>query len=77
MSLKLTAIAKRTEQIIKSYQEPGNAADPSVIAKVVSQAIKVKKPKTRYVAGKHAKLLVWLRKFLGERIFDRIVMSLY
>ena len=60
-----SAMAERIEQTIKSYEKPGNASDPSVIAKVVSQAIKAKKPKTRYVAGKNAKLSVLLRKFLG------------
>ncbi|MEM7593260.1 MAG: short-chain dehydrogenase/reductase, partial [Cyanobacteria bacterium P01_A01_bin.83] len=71
-----SAMAKKIEQMIKSYDEPGNACDPSVIAKVVSQAIKAKKPKTRYVAGKYAKLLVLMRKFLGDRLFDRIILNL-
>jgi short-subunit dehydrogenase len=54
---------------------PGNASDPSVIAKVVSQAIKAKKPKTRYVAGKLAKPLILMRKWLGDRILDKIITN--
>ena len=69
-------IAKKIERMIKSYQEPGNAADPAVIAKVVSKAIKAKKPKTRYAAGKYGKPLIILRKFLSDRMFDKIIMNL-
>ena len=70
-------IAKKIEQMVKSYQKPGNASDPAVIAKVVSQAIEARKPKTRYVAGKYAKLLIILRKLLNDRLFDKIIMSSY
>lgn len=70
-----SAMAKKIEEMIKSYNDPGNASDPSVIAKVVSQAIKAKKPKTRYVAGKLAKPLILIRKWLGDRIFDKIIMN--
>ena len=70
-------IAKKIEQMVKSYQEPGNASDPAVIAKVVSQAIKAKKPKTRYVAGKYAKLLIILRRLVSDRLFDKIITSSY
>ena len=45
------------------------------ITKVVSPAIKAKKPKTRYVAGKLAKPLMFLRKWVGDRLFDKIIMS--
>ena len=69
-------VAKKLEQMVKSYQEPGNASDPSVIAKVVSQVVKVKKPKTRYVADKYAKSLIIMRKLFSDRIFDKIIMSL-
>lgn len=71
-----STMAKRIEQTIKSYDEPGNADDPSVVAKVVSQAIKARKPKTRYTAGKYTKILILMRLFLGDRIFDKIIMSL-
>lgn len=69
------AMAKKMEQMIKSYEKPGNASDPTVIAKVVSQAIKAEKPKTRYAAGKLAKPLMFMRKWLGDRIFDKIIMN--
>jgi len=33
------------------------------------------RPRTRYAAGRYAKPLMWARKWLGDRIFDRIIMS--
>jgi NAD(P)-dependent dehydrogenase (short-subunit alcohol dehydrogenase family) len=70
-----SAMAEKMQQITKRAFKPGNASDPSAIAKVVSQAIKAKKPKTRYVAGKLAKPLILMRKWLGDRIFDKIITN--
>lgn len=50
-------------------------SEPDVIAKVVSKAISKKNPKTRYVKGKNAKMLIWMRKNLGDKMYDRIIMS--
>ena len=68
-------LAKKMERMTKNSYKKENASDPSVIAKVVSQAIKAKKPKTRYVAGKLAKPLILIRTWLGDRIFDKIIMN--
>jgi len=58
-----------------SYEKKGASSPPSVIANVISKAINAKKPKTRYVAGKMAKPLMFMRKLLSDRMFDRIIMS--
>jgi NAD(P)-dependent dehydrogenase (short-subunit alcohol dehydrogenase family) len=68
-------MAEKMKQTTKRAFEQGNASDPIVIAKVVSQAIKAKKPRTRYVAGKLAKPLVLMRKWLSDRIFDKIITN--
>lgn len=67
--------AKLAQIMAKAVQEQGAGSPPSVIARVVSQAVAAKRPKTRYRAGKLAKLLVWIRVYLGDRIFDQVVMS--
>jgi short-subunit dehydrogenase len=59
----------------ESYEKPDASSPPSVISNVVSKAIHSKRPKTRYAAGKLAKPLMFVRKYLGDRIFDRAVMS--
>ena len=68
-------IAKKLEQRMKESYEQGFASDPEVIAKVVSQAVKAKKPKTRYAAGQFAKPLMFLRKWLSDRAFDKIIRA--
>lgn len=50
-------------------------SQPEVIAKVVDKAITRKNPKTRYVKGKNAKMLICIRRTFGDKMYDRIVMS--
>ena len=64
-------MAKATES---SYAK-GGGSPPSVIAKTVSKALKSKKPKTRYVVGKLAKPLIFLRNLLGDGLFDKLILS--
>jgi short-subunit dehydrogenase len=48
---------------------------PSVIADVIAKAIRARRPKTRYVAGKYARMLMSMRKWLGDRVYDRSIMA--
>jgi NAD(P)-dependent dehydrogenase (short-subunit alcohol dehydrogenase family) len=50
-------------------------SDPIVIAKVIKKAVDAARPKTRYVAGAMAKPVLFLRKILSDRMFDRFFMS--
>ena len=65
---------KIAEGTRRSY-DSGGGSPASVIADVVSKAVSSGKPKTRYVAGKLARPLMFMRKYLGDRIFDRILAS--
>lgn len=58
----------------KSYQNDGGSP-PSVIAAVVSKAVRSKNPRTRYAAGKMAKPILFMRKWLGDKTFDKAIMS--
>jgi NAD(P)-dependent dehydrogenase (short-subunit alcohol dehydrogenase family) len=66
------AMAKATSD---SYNNPSGASPASVISNTVSEIINSRKPKTRYRVGKLAKPMVWLRIMLGDRVFDKAVMS--
>lgn len=55
------------------YEHSEGLSSPDVIATVVSQAVASKKPKTRYAAGAYAKLSIFLRKILSDRLFDKII----
>jgi len=70
-SLKI-AVEKSQED---SYK-PEKSSPPSVIAQTISKAIKAKKPKTRYAAGKLAKMVLTMRSWLSDRMFDTIIMKM-
>lgn len=59
----------------KTYSK-GSASNPDVITKLVLKAIKAKNPKTRYVAGKFAKPMIFIRKWFGDKIFDMLLFSM-
>ncbi len=65
---------KITEGTKKAAQGNGSSK-PSVIADTVSKIIASRNPKTRYRVGKFAKPMVWMRTYLGDKLFDKIVMS--
>ncbi|WP_262518333.1 oxidoreductase [Agrobacterium tumefaciens] len=72
-----TAYARMARNVAKatvdSYKD-GGGSSPQVIADVVSKAVKARKPKTRYAAGKFANMMINIRKWLGDRVFDRMVL---
>ena len=63
------------EVVEKNYQ-PGAGSPPSVISDLIVKAIESRRPKIRYVAGKYARPMMFIRKWLGDRIYDRLVMSM-
>ena len=66
---------KLVRAMIKASERPGfTGSSPQVIADTISKIVSAKKPKTRYLVGKMAKPMVFLRKYCGDRIFDTIVM---
>ncbi len=70
--------ASALQKIIKStteMNEKGQLSSPAVITKLIDKAVHSKKPKTRYVAGAYAKPLMFMRKYLGDRTFDKILMK--
>ncbi|GAB2622437.1 short-chain dehydrogenase/reductase [Paractinoplanes abujensis] len=57
----------------RSYSR--GATPPSVIADVIARAIVARRPRTRYVAGRYARMLITMRKWLGDRVYDRVMMG--
>ncbi len=64
------AIAKFSQNL---HANPNGISPPSVIANTISKAIKAPHPKTRYVAGKLAKPLLFVRKWGGDRFYDWVL----
>ena len=65
---------KVVQGVIDTYHN-NKASHPSVIANCVSKAVNSKHPRTRYRAGYMAKPAVFIRTFLGDRVWDWIIMK--
>ncbi len=75
-----TAYRELAHKVAKATQnayEAGDASPPSVISNVIAKALKTKRPRTRYAAGKYAKPMMNLRKWFGDKAFDKAVMSAF
>jgi NAD(P)-dependent dehydrogenase (short-subunit alcohol dehydrogenase family) len=60
----------------KAAREIGDAGIPAdEVAKVVEHALSAKKPKTRYVVGRDARIQAIAKKVVPDRQMDRIVSS--
>jgi NAD(P)-dependent dehydrogenase (short-subunit alcohol dehydrogenase family) len=46
---------------------------PLVIADTISRAIKARRPRTRYVVGAMARPLIFMRRWLGDRLYDQVM----
>ena len=60
-------------QAVASAAGGGNGlsySPPAVIAATISQALKARRPRTRYAAGSMAKPLILARRLLSDRLFD-------
>ncbi len=68
-------LTAKLEAATKKMYESGQGSPVSIIANTISRIIASKQPKTRYRVGYFAKPMVWLRIYLGDRLFDKIVMS--
>lgn len=72
------AYASLTQKLIAATQkmyDSGQGSSSAVIADTVTKIVNTKSPKTRYRVGLWAKPMVWMRLYLGDRLFDKIVMS--
>lgn len=68
-------LASKLVKATKNMYEKGQGSKVKVIADTVKKIVNARKPKTRYRVGYFAKPMVWMRIYLGDRLFDKIVMS--
>jgi len=50
-------------------------SDPKVIVDLIYKAIEAKNPKARYAGGHMAKIGLFMRKILSDRMFDKMIAS--
>jgi short-subunit dehydrogenase len=60
--------------VVGAYKD-GVASHPSVITDLVLKAVRSAKPQTRYHGGKMATMLLFFRRWLSDRAFDKLIMS--
>lgn len=60
-------------KMLKNADDRGSS--PKVVAKTILKAVLAASPKTRYATGKGAKLILFLRKILSDRMFDKLVLN--
>lgn len=69
--------AKIMAQALENVAKPGHGsitpATPLVIARVIAKALESPRPKTRYAAPCHAKVFLFLRWLLPDRLFDKML----
>jgi len=52
-----------------------NGSDPELIAKLIKKAVSVRKPRARYSAGFMSSPMLFVKKWLGDAIFDKMIES--
>ena len=67
--------ANKAITTMKKLYDGKNLTDQEVLAKEIAKAATVAKPKIRYVKGFMAKPMIFIRKWFGDRIFDKLVLN--
>lgn len=73
---KGTAYEEITQKVAKGLvnaNNPRNMSPTSVVSNAILKIIRAKKPKTRYVVGKNAKVILTLRRLLNDRTYDKVI----
>jgi NAD(P)-dependent dehydrogenase (short-subunit alcohol dehydrogenase family) len=68
-------MARKVARSTANAYRAGRGTKPEAVARVVSCALQARRPRTRYAVGRYARPLLWMRKYLGDRLFDRIIRS--
>ena len=66
-------LVQKHYKMLEKADEKGS--DPLVVAKAILKASTTSNPKTRYAVGQGAKLLLFLRSLLSDKLFDQLLLS--
>ncbi len=66
-------VQKHANMFERTYK---TGSKPIVVAKAIVGAILAKKPKTRYATGGGAKMILFMRRILSDRAFDKLFLGL-
>ena len=68
--------ARKTAERMDQMYASGKLSDPEVIGRIIVKAVTAARPRTRYAAGAMSGLVLFLRRWLTDRAFDRLVESM-
>ena len=66
-------LAKRHAQMLATAETSSLASAPEVVARTIVRAANARRPKTRYATGGGAHTILFLKKILPDRLFDRLI----
>jgi NAD(P)-dependent dehydrogenase (short-subunit alcohol dehydrogenase family) len=66
-------LAKRHARMLATADTSSLASPPEVVARTIVRAVTARRPKTRYATGGGARTILFLRKILPNRMFDRLI----
>lgn len=69
------AQAERHAAMLKTADTTKLASAPDVVAKTILRAVRASRPRTRYATGGGAHLILFLRRILPDRMFDRLIRT--
>lgn len=69
------AYREMVDGIVQSSAWKRKMPSPAIVTDLVVEALKARRPRTRYVAGFMARLSLQLRHLLSDRAFDRLMMA--
>jgi short-subunit dehydrogenase len=64
-----------TDMAAKLTEKTDKNADPSVIAELIQKVIRLKHPKARYARGYMAGIVLFMKRWLSDAMFDKMIMS--
>ncbi len=72
-----TAYARLAQKHAKMFDGADKmGSEPIVVAKTIARSATVRRPKTRYATGGGAKMILFLRRVLTDRMFDKLMLGL-
>ena len=71
-----TVYKPQADRLVKMYDDiEKNAVEPVEMAKLIKKSIEARRPRARYVGGSMAGMMLFFRKILSDKLFDRLIMS--
>ena len=67
-------LAEAVATATRATYAPGKGSDPRVVADAVLRAVGTERPRTRYLAGRYARSLILMRRLIGDRLFDAMLL---